>query len=777
MSGASPEPPEKDQQVSHRTLEGWQAGLQSSFDQAAIGMAFVGLDGHWLRINSALRQIVGYSEEDLLATNFQSITHPDDLAADLNYVRQMLRREIRSYQMEKRYFHKKGHALWVLLSVTLVCDADNNPLFFFSQVQDITERKRAEEALREIDERFQAFLNNSPSPIFIKDTEGRYVIVNRRFETALRVRQEDIRGKTDAEVFAPGQAAAFRAHDLQVLRAGASMEFEEVAQHEDGPHTSIVCKFPLLDAEGTVYATGGIATDITQRKLMEEALRRSEARYRELLDNTAYGIYHCAPDGQLLEANPALASMLGYSSKEELLTLNLANDIYRNPEDCARLIQLSRQSGRLREAEAVWRRKDGKPITVRINGRTLRDDRGELLGAEGIVENLTEWRELERQFRQAQKMEAVGRLAGGIAHDFNNLLTVISGHTEILSSLIEQDERPRRSVEQIGKAAGRAASLTRQLLAFSRMQILQPKVLDLNVVVAELSKMLPSLIGEDIGLIFAPEPKLGRVKADPGQIEQVIMNLAVNARDAMPQGGKLVIQTKNFAMDADYARTHPPAIPGQYAMLTVSDTGHGMDAETQSRIFEPFFTTKEQGKGTGLGLATVYGIVKQSGGFIWVYSEPGQGTRFEIYLPRVDEPIALAVPGNHGVANLAGSETLLLVEDQEDLRGLVGGFLRENGYTVLEARDGIEGLEVAEQHHGQIQLLVTDVVMPRMGGWELAERLLSLRPELKVLYLSGYSEYSVAHHVAKYRPGTLLEKPFPMVMLGRKVREILEQPN
>jgi nitrogen-specific signal transduction histidine kinase len=400
-----------------------------------------------------------------------------------------------------------------------------------------------------------------------------------------------------------------------------------------------------------------------------------------------------------------------------------------------------------------------------------------LLGTEGIVENLTEWRELERQFRQAQKMEAVGRLAGGIAHDFNNLLTVISGHTEILSSLIEQDERPRRSVEQIGKAADRAASLTRQLLAFSRMQLLQPKVLDLNVVVAELGKMLPSLIGEDVGLIFAPEPKLGRVKADPGQIEQVIMNLAVNARDAMPQGGKLVIQTKNFVMDADYARTHPPATPGQYAMLTVSDTGHGMDAETQSRIFEPFFTTKEQGKGTGLGLATVYGIVKQSGGFIWVYSEPGQGTRFEIYLPRVDEPLELSEPLNHGVANLPGSETLMLVEDQEDLRALVGDFLRENGYTVLEAKDGIEGLEVAEQHQGQIHLLVTDLVMPRMGGWELAERLLSLRPQLKVLYLSGYAEYSAAPFSGKYRPGTLVEKPFLMNMLARKVREILEKPN
>src|ERR1700682_2187447 len=768
---------EKDQQVSHHSLEGWQGGLQSAFEQAAIGMAHVGLDGRWLRINPALRQIVGYSEEQLLATDFQSITHPDDLDADLNYVHRMLTREIRSYQMEKRYFHNEGHVVWVLLSVTLVCDASNNPLFFFSQVQDITERKRAEEALHEIDKRFHAFLSNSPSPIFIKDTEGRYVMVNKQLERLLRVRQEDIRGKTDSELFPPGQAAAFRANDLQVLRAGAAMEFEEVSLHEDGPHTSIVCKFPLLDADGKIYAIAGIATDITQRKRMEEALRRSETRYRELLDNTAYGIYHCAPDGQLLEVNPALACMLGYPSKEELLRLNLANDVYRNPEDCARLIQLSRQSGRLKEAEAEWKRKDGKPITVRINGRTLHDDRGRLLGTEGIVENLTEWRELERQLRQAQKMEAVGRLAGGIAHDFNNLLTIISGHTEILSSFIEQNERPRRSVEQIGNAPGRAAALTRQLLAFSRMQLLQPKVLDLNVVVAELSKMLPSLIGEDIGLVFAPEPNLGRVKADPGQIEQVIMNLAANARDAMPHGGKLVIQTTNFVMDADYAHTHPPATPGQYSMLTVSDTGHGMDTETQSHIFEPFFTSKAQGKGTGLGLATVYGIVKQSGGFIWVYSEPGQGTKFEIYLPCVDEVLELSEPRKNAVANLGGSETILLVEDQEDLRDLVGEFLRKNGYTVLEAKDGIEGLEVAEQHHGQIHLLVTDLVMPRMGGWELADRLFGRRPQLKILYLSGYSEYSAAPRGAKYRPGTLVEKPFPMDMLARKVREALERPN
>ena len=763
----------QERKLSQRMPRGWQAGFRKAFDQAAIGMALVGLDGRWLRVNPALCKIVGYSEQELLVTDFQTITHPEDLDGDLNYVQQMLNQKIRSYQMEKRYLHKAGQVVWVLLSVSLVCGSDNKGLFFFSQIQHITEGKRAEEALRESEKRVRAILDNSPNLIFLKDVEGRYLVVNREFERALSVSQEQIEGRRDDEVFPPMQASAFRANDLQVINGGVKMEFEEIALQEDGPHTSIVQKFPLFDAGAKIYAIGGIVTDITGRKRVEEALRRSEARYRELLENTPYGVYHATWDGRFIDVNPALVSMLGYPSKEELMAVNLATGVYHSPDDRTQLIELSRETGRIRGAEIEWKRKDGKPIAVRINGRFLYDESGDLVGTEGIIENLTEWRELEKQFRQAQKMEAVGRLAGGIAHDFNNLLTVIKGNGDILLGLVEQGGLQRRSVEQLRKAADRAASLTRQLLAFSRMQVLQPKVLDLNAVIEDLGKMLPRLISEDIELVFAPGKALGLVKADPGQIEQVILNLAVNARDAMPNGGKLVIETRNFTMGDEYSRRHPPASPGEYVMLAVNDTGHGMDLETQSHIFEPFFTTKEQGKGTGLGLATVYGIVKQSGGFIWVYSEPGLGTAFKIYLPRVDKPVELAEPTKNTDGAVHGTETILLAEDEDDLRELVGEFLRKNGYTVLETRNGFEALHVAEHHDGPIHLLMTDVVMPKMGGWKLAERLITVRPALKVVYLSGYSEYSAAPDDSSKWRASFVQKPFAMDALARKIREVL----
>jgi len=754
---------------------GWKAAFQGAFDQAAIGMALVGLDGAWLCVNSALCEIVGYSEQELLETNFQQITHPGDLSADLNYVAQMVRGEIRSYQMEKRYLAKDGHTVFVLLSVSLVYRDKSEPLFFFSQIQDITARKCAEERLHETEKLVYALLNNSPNPVFLKDTEGRYLLVNKNFERVLRVSEEQIRGKKDEEVFPPEQAAAFRSNDLQVLQAGVPLQFEEVALHEDGPHTSIVHKFPLFDADGKLYATGGISTDITERKRVEDALRRSEARYREMVENTSYGVYHATRNGRFLDVNPALVTMLGYSSKDALLAVSLADGIYHNLEDRARLIDQVLRTGRVMKAEVEWKRKDGKPITVRISGRALYDEAGELAGTEGIIENLTEWRELEKQFRQAQKMEAVGRLAGGVAHDFNNLLTIIKGNNDLLSDHVEQSEPHRSSIEQIRKASDRAVSLTRQLLAFSRMQVLEPRVLNLNAVVAELSKMLPRLISENIELVFAPDQALGQVKADPGQVEQVIMNLAVNARDAMPEGGKLVVETTNFTMDDEYVRRHPAALPGQYVMLAVTDTGHGMGTATLNHIFEPFFTTKELGKGTGLGLATVYGIVKQSGGFIWVYSEPGKGTTFKIYLPRVDEPVEPMQHSKNGVTAARGTETILLVEDEEALRELVGQFLRKNGYTVLEAKNGVEGLLIAERQSGSIHLLMTDVVMPKMGGWELAKRLVVQRPGLKVVYMSGYSEYTATPRQNEEWRETFVQKPFTMAVLARKVRDALER--
>ncbi len=380
---------------------------------------------------------------------------------------------------------------------------------------------------------------------------------------------------------------------------------------------------------------------------------------------------------------------------------------------------------------------------------------------------------LESQLRQAQKMEAVGRLAGGVAHDFNNLLTVIKGHSDLLEMKLGTLSPAQASIAQVRKAADRATALTRQLLAFSRMQVLQPRVLDLNALIADLNKMLPMLIGEEIEYAFHPGESLARVKADPSQIEQVLVNLAVNARDAMPKGGKLTINTRNVLLDAEYARTHPPTVPGRYVLLTVTDTGCGMDEQTRAKIFEPFFTTKELGKGTGLGLSTVYGVVKQSGGYIWVDSAANEGTRFEIFLPQSNEVAQL--PSEHEPAAKYSHAigTVLLAEDEEAVRELAGEFLRSSGYEVIEGKDGLDALEKAEQAAGTIDALVTDIVMPRMRGTELAQRLKRVYPAMKIVYMSGYLEHNGEEGFVA--GSAHLQKPFSRDSLLKKLREALHQ--
>jgi nitrogen-specific signal transduction histidine kinase/ActR/RegA family two-component response regulator len=384
-----------------------------------------------------------------------------------------------------------------------------------------------------------------------------------------------------------------------------------------------------------------------------------------------------------------------------------------------------------------------------------------------------EQRHLEERLRQAHKMEAVGRLAGGVAHDFNNLLTIIRGNSDLLIDREGADNFHRRCVEQIQKAAGRAVSMTRQLLAFSRMQVLQPRVIELNTIVAEMGKMLPRLIGEHIEYSFLSDPKLASVKADPGQIEQVILNLAVNARDAMPDGGKLTVGTVNVTVDEAEARKRPPMTPGQYVLLSVTDTGHGMDDATKTHIFEPFFTTKEVGKGTGLGLATVYGVVKQSGGFIWVISSPGKGTTFEIYLPHASGPVARLDVESKLSTIPQGSETILVAEDEAGVRELACQFLRVKGYTVLEARDGHEALEIAGHHPGTIDLILSDMVMPKMNGGELAGKLKAIRPKIRVAFMSGYSEFSTGEIGHDFPQAPVLQKPFSPASLVGIVREAL----
>jgi PAS domain S-box-containing protein len=515
-----------------------------------------------------------------------------------------------------------------------------------------------------------------------------------------------------------------------------------------------------------------------QAKLLD-ATRQAEDMYRNLVENAVEGVFQTTPDGGYLRVNPALARMYGYETPEALMSAvkDIGHQVYVNPDRRDEFKRLIAEQGIVEGFEYQVYRKDREKIWLSENARAVRDPQGTVLYYEGTVEEITERKRLEEHLRHALKMEAVGRLAGGVAHDFNNLLTVIQGHSEILQQLPDLPARAFRSTEAIEKAARTAASVTRQLLAFSRMQVIEPKMLDLNLVLAEMGKILPRLIREDIELQIKPAASLGTVLADEGQIEQVIMNLVINARDAMPEGGKLIIETRNVELDQKYASGHPSAVPGRFAMLAVSDSGQGMDPERQARIFEPFFTTKELGKGTGLGLATVYGIVKQSSGCIWVYSELGLGTTFKIYLPQIEKPAAEATQPDAALSVSPGTETILLAEDQDDIRALAVEALKSHGYTILQASNGSEALEIAERHQGTLDLVVTDIVMPKMGGRELAECLKRRLPKIKVLFTSGYTEYCAREQRMLDGSIFFLQKPFSLTILLRKVRDALDAPS
>jgi PAS domain S-box-containing protein len=661
-------------------------------------------------------------------------------------------------------------------TASLVRDAGGALTGYVCVMRDITERRQAEEALRESEELFRSLFEEAPVAYHEIDSEGIIRRVNRTECNWLGYGPGEMLGRPAWDFVVPEQRETARAAVREKMRAPFTpAPFQREWLCRDGRRLTVEMHENLiLGAQGEVLAIRTAVLDITERRQAEEALRESEERYRSLFENAPYGIYRVALDGRLLQVNPAFVAMLGYGSKHELLARNILTDVYSTPEERLRLVEQALQSGRFEDAETEFRRRDGTLIAVRLVGRILRQPDGAVAGFEMMAENVTERKHLEEQFRQVQKMEAIGRLAGGVAHDFNNLLMVIRGYGDLLLEQLEEGDRRRRSADEIVKAAERAASLTRQLLAFSRKQVLQPRVLDLNAVVANLGKMLPRLIGEDVQLATILQPGLGRVKADPGQLEQVLMNLAVNARDAMPQGGKLTVETADAELDEEYAAGHPDVAPGRYVCLAVSDTGCGMDAETRAYIFEPFFTTKERGRGTGLGLPTVYGIIKQSGGHIWVYSEVDKGTVFKIYLPTIAQMAEEAAAADRPEPPGSGHETILLVEDESDVRAILCDVLSHSGYKVLEAGEGSEALRVCGQHPEPIHLIITDLVMPRMGGRELIERLCALRPESRVIYMSGYTDDTLVHAGVLEAGIPFLQKPFTSGAVVRKVREVLD---
>ncbi len=503
------------------------------------------------------------------------------------------------------------------------------------------------------------------------------------------------------------------------------------------------------------------------------AARAAERRYETLFQGAPVGLVRSLPDGRMLAANAAAARIWGYPDIVALLSVN-ARELYADADDRPRLVAMIEHNEVVQDFEVHARRGDGTLIWVTLGARAEKDADGQVLHYEWSVADITERKRLESELRQAQKLEGIGQLAGGIAHDFNNLLTVITGRSYLVLAQLPADHAVRRHVDLIQTTAERAAALTRQLLAFSRKQVLEPKVLDVKAVVTGLAPMLRRLIGENLEVAVVATPELGAVKADPSQLEQVLLNLAVNARDAMPQGGTLTIETANVELDETYARRHPGANAGRFVMLAVSDTGHGMDAAVKARIFEPFFTTKDPGKGTGLGLATVFGIVKQSGGSIGVYSEPGHGTTFKVYLPRVDETIDQAATA--ATPTLArGSETILLVEDDDEVRALARETLDGHGYTVIPASAPAEALQLAGSHSGPIHLLVTDVVLPQLSGRGLAERLAPEHRDLRVLYMSGYTDDAIVRHGMLEEGTAFLQKPFTPYTLLSKVREVLDR--
>ena len=772
---ASLHAPEDSPDIEHSTSllsearEGPEASdlqFHAVFDSARDAMVVLDDEGHYLDANPAACELYGRSRGEIQGARLGDFSTPPSS-------RKVFAAVVGQGKGEWHIIRPDGSRHEVEFAA-----ADFAPGRYLSVIRDVTERNQAEVQLRESEGRLRAVLDAALDAVIGMDAGDLITYWNPRAEAIFGWRREEALGRHLRDLIIPERyREAHRRGLARFLATGEGPVLDRKIElhglRRDGTEVPVEMSITAVK-EGETYSFSAFLADITDRKRSEAELRR----YADVFRNMQVGVnVWCLQDREdlrsfkLISTNPAAAHSLGVRTEDilgkrmdEAFPHMLDTDLPHQYREVV-LSGKGRDLGEVREPY-------GESTAAGVFSVKVFPVPPDCVGV--AFENITERRRLEEQLRQSQRLEAVGSLAGGIAHDFNNLLSVILGQSELLLRRLRAGDPALKRVEEIRKAGERAALLTRQLLAFSRKQVLIPEVLDPGAVLTDLASMLRRLIGEDIVLRTVVRPDTGPVRADRGQIEQVIVNLVVNARDAMPEGGSISVEVGNTDLDAAYAASHPPTAPGCYVMLAVSDTGTGMDAATRARVFEPFFTTKEKGKGTGLGLATVYGIVKQSGGYVWLYSEAGKGATFKIYLPRVEGVAEARAATPRPAPAPPGTETVLLVEDEGTLRELAREVLEASGYRVLEAAGGEDALRVADAHAGTIHLLLTDVVMPGMSGRVVAERLAPSRPGMKVLYTSGYTDDAVFQRGVLPEGTAFIQKPFTTEGLARKVREILD---
>jgi two-component system, cell cycle sensor histidine kinase and response regulator CckA len=742
--------------------------LYSTFEQAGTGMALLSLDGRWIRVNRALTEMLRTSPEELLGYPAEVRTHPDDVAADQEAVRLLLAGEARTYSVEKRYFTGSGEVVWALVNVSLVNSAEGHPSHLIAAIQDITERKQEEISLREREEGYRSVIVASGRAVRHWELATDRLTWDTATAPPLDYQWAEVGESPDwwyGRIHPEDRERVVHGMDAAIANGESTWSAEYRFRKADGSYAMVQDRASIVrDPAGRPGRVVAAIADITE-------VGRGGRRLEQILDALPFGVWILDPEGRIVQANASSSMVwggipdnLGRVAERSVWTSN------SQPVDFAlwgpaRALRWGESSF---GEEIVLDTAAGSAKTLRLSSIALTSPEGEVQGAIVLAEDVSEKKaqeaaELQRgaELQQAQRLEAVGRLAGGIAHDFNNLLTGILSYSDLILQELRPADPIRSDVEQIRDAGHRAAGLTRQLLAFSRRQLLHPRVVSLNTTVADLEPMLQRLLGSEVALVSELAPDLGNIFVDPAQIEQALVNLTLNARDALPSGGQVRIVTGDVEIEGE-----------PYVSISVTDSGTGMDPETQARIFEPFFTTK-QGGGRGLGLSTVYGIVEQGGGRINVQSEPGHGSTFTLYFPRYwgpGEPIGTLPQRMPEV----GSETLLLVEDEAAVRSSVRRLLEWHGYTVLEARNGAEAIKVYDANEGGIDLILTDVVMPEMGGHELVEFLRARRPDLRVLFMSGYAERAFISDGLMPSGTGYLEKPFTVETLMRRLREVLD---